>query len=320
MQCCCCRDAERDPLDAHRASRANRPDGARLPKLKVEVERHGHRSRTDGSLPVVRHGTPIDGWVQLASPSASLDLAVTAVVRKVLSSGVVVDERSTSAVRLRLRKPNLSKVRFTLATAQLPTVPSYSGGHFRIEHLIRAETVGTKPRAKAEHAFVLRVLSPVPPARAAWMTVADFGGECRLELNAGGTVDLREPTLEGRLYLRGLPKLARATLKLLAIEDGEEHECYELNLLPDAPTLTTGAACKRDFSLPLHNADGEPLFSPDVPLDSARPPMGVVEHCLRLVIEPLIEEAAAWNSLPMKLVHGDQQAQSNAVPNMAAIV
>ncbi|KAL1526226.1 hypothetical protein AB1Y20_014950 [Prymnesium parvum] len=300
--------------------------GVRSGTFKITIVSKWNEKRADGDVPVIVHGENLEGWVQLDASGPMHGLKVMVISRKVMADSSIALETLSPVLTIKPRTSDEliasdNQVPFSIPADHLPPTPSYAGGHFSIEHAVKVRVLDGNNASKSEshQPFALRCpvtvapSSPTSSPEGVWLTVGDFGGTCRMTLvGSSHTIDLRQPSIEGHLRIDGLPKLKRVSLKLMAIEDQVEHTCYALDLLPDALSLGPGASCTRDFSLPLRGASGDPLFAPDVPAG----PFGSVEHCLRLVLEP-VDMNEAWNSLPIKLVHGGAMERKNSVSNLA---
>ncbi|KAL1526094.1 hypothetical protein AB1Y20_014823 [Prymnesium parvum] len=207
------------------------------------------------------------------------------------------------------------RVRFVLPADALPRTPSYSGGGggggesilLRRESilLLRHELVLLLRRPADE----LRLVQPfelqcveaappafLPPADRAWVSVADFGGSCRLELCGGEAIDLKGE-IRAQLLLHGTAPVRKVALKLLSREDdGPLRVLHVWTLwdafLDDPIDERTGLRVE----LPLKPLGLEPSIAIHTPTATIK-----VRHFLRLVLLPPRGEEA-WNTLDVRLV------------------
>jgi len=287
----------------------------------------------DRVAPVVQHGKPLAGKVTLTTVPADEYATFSAVYMElhVIKRELTGDKKDADDQYFlkgkyperhqlvekgkRYKFKGSMEVPFTLPAEFIPAVESYESHKVRVYHeaIVKVST-GLLFDCSAAQSFMLRMLSPPPPTaplphhERPWLTVADFGGTCKLELaqkvhDIGGSA-------QGKIKLSGVPPLARIDLTLLVEEDASgTQSIYREATVWDRETGREldldGALAEEviDVALPLTPSEGfsRPL-TPSIPKLEVGGTSFEVKHLLRLTLVPVSGSPHAWNTFAVTLV------------------
>ena len=278
--------------------------------------------------PVVAAGKALTGKLKLTGPASGsfsgLSLALhTYAARADSGAWQVVTLAEPTKVPLELKTDatyqfdasGKVELPFSVDAAVIPLIDTLSfDGALCVHHELELVLVlpGRAEPLRVVQPLALQVptdwgSAPVPaPADKPWLTVGDFAGTAKLELN--GAANCAWPlgrTIDGELTIKGTTPLLRAKLLLVAgVNGSDEARIVCEKVVWEAADATTGASpdLSVHVSLSLGATPTTPLCPSLAYIEAGGVTVGI-EHGVRLQLEGA-DGLSGWNTIPVVIGRG----------------